>query len=234
MAKWTFVAVGVGLATGMGLIAAANSADGLDLRQEGGDIASILRDRSLQAESRQTTVDKLQKQIDQLTAESKSSTVKKENRRIQDLSDAAGRTPLTGPGVRVTLNDAPRSVEVPGLDPNLLVVHQQDIQAVVNALWAGGADAITLQGQRIGPGTAVKCVGNTVVIHGVPYAPPYVIEAIGPSGSLLHSLDISPEVSTFIEYSQQYKLVYESRIVSELKMPAAPPVALLAHARITD
>ena len=79
----------------------------------------------------------------------------------------------------MTLTDAPRSVDVPGLDPNVLVVHQQDIQAFVNALWAGGAEAISLQGQRLISTTGIKCVGNTVVLDGVPYSPPYVIEAIG-------------------------------------------------------
>ena len=52
-------------------------------------------------------------------------------------------------------------------------MHQQDIQAVVNALWAGGAEAMTIQGQRVISTTGIKCVGNTVVLHGVPYSPPY-------------------------------------------------------------
>ncbi len=62
-------------------------------------------------------------------------------------------------------------------------MHQQDIQAYVNALWAGGAEAITLQGQRLISTTGIKCVGNTVVLDGVPYSPPYVIEAIGDVGA---------------------------------------------------
>ena len=50
---------------------------------------------------------------------------------------------------------------------------------MVNALWSGGAEAMTIQGQRVISTTGVKCVGNTVVLHGIPYAPPYVISAIG-------------------------------------------------------
>ena len=49
----------------------------------------------------------------------------------------------------MTLDDAPESVAANGIDPDLLVVHQQDIQAVVNALWSGGAEAMTIQDQRV-------------------------------------------------------------------------------------
>ena len=96
---------------------------------------------------------------------------------------------MTGPTVSVTLDDAPSSVAANGVDADLLVVHQQDIQAVVNALWSGGAEAMTIQGQRVISTTGIKCVGNTVVLHGVPYAPPYVISAIGDQDRLEAALD---------------------------------------------
>ena len=57
---------------------------------------------------------------------------------------------------------------------------------MVNALWSGGAEAMTIQGQRVIATTGIKCVGNTVVLHGVPYAPPYVISAIGDPEKLQH------------------------------------------------
>ena len=81
----------------------------------------------------------------------------------------------------ITLTDAPDAVQdsVAEDDVSNLVVHQQDIQAVANALWAGGAEAMTIQGQRVVSTTGIRCVGNSVVLHDVPYAPPYVIRAIG-------------------------------------------------------
>ena len=85
------------------------------------------------------------------------------------------RSPVSGPAGHRDLEDAPLSVKPAGVDDDLLIVHQQDIQAVVNALWAGGAEAMTIQDQRVTTRTGIKCVGNTVVLHGVPYAPPYVI-----------------------------------------------------------
>ena len=88
--------------------------------------------------------------------------------KVAKLESPTGLTALHGPGIRVTLTDAPKSVNPEGVDPNLLVVHQQDIQAFVNALWVGGAEAISLQGQRLISTTGIKCVGNTVVLDGSP------------------------------------------------------------------
>ena len=103
---------------------------------------------------------------------------------ISRQGERVGLTAVIGPAVTVTLDDAPSSVAANGIEPDLLVVHQQDIQAVVNALWSGGAEAMTIQGQRVISTTAVKCVGNTVVLHGIPYSPPYDVVAIGDQARL--------------------------------------------------
>ena len=120
-------------------------------------------------------------------------------------------TPVAGPAVSVTLDDAPASVSDEGIDADLLVVHQQDIQAVVNALWSGGAEAMTIQGQRVIATTGIKCVGNTVVLHGVPYAPPYVVSAIGEPAKLRAALAESPALQVYRQYVDAYALVYRER-----------------------
>jgi uncharacterized protein YlxW (UPF0749 family) len=117
----------------------------------------------------------------------------------------------------------------------VLVVHQQDIQAFFNALWAGGAEAVSLQGQRLVSTTGIKCVGNTVVLDGVPYSPPYVIEAIGNRAQLNLALDQSPEVVTYRDYVEQYQLGLETRTLSDIEMSAYAGTVSLTHARaITD
>lgn len=131
----------------------------------------------------------------------------------------AGLTAVSGPGVRVTLDDAPLDVKPAGVDDDDLVVHQQDIQAVVNALWSGGAEAMTIQGQRVISTTGVKCVGNTVVLDGVPYAPPYVIEAIGDLDALQVALDTNPTIQIYRQYVAAYGLGYSVERVQELEAP---------------
>ncbi len=87
------------------------------------------------------------------------------------------------PGLVVTLNDAQRDAEgrfPRDASPDDLVVHQQDIQAVLNALWSAGAEGIQMQDQRIIGISAPRCVGgNTLLLNGRTYSPPYVITAIG-------------------------------------------------------
>jgi len=62
---------------------------------------------------------------------------------------------------------------------NDLVIHSQDVQAVVNALWRAGAEAVAINGQRLVGTSAVLCVGNTLLLNGTVHSPPYEIAAIG-------------------------------------------------------
>ena len=119
-------------------------------------------------------------------------------RRIERLKDPAGLVERSGPGVTVTLSDAPEDVinSTTG-DLNPLLVHQQDIQAVVNALWKGGATAVTIAGQRIVSTTGIRCEGNAVQLQGVPYPQPYVIQAVGDQGELLEALENDEYVATY-------------------------------------
>ena len=81
------------------------------------------------------------------------------------LAADAGLDPMRGPGVVVTLTDAQRDANgrfPRDASPDDLVVHQQDIQAVLNALWSGGAEGVQMQDQRIIGTSAPRCVGNTL------------------------------------------------------------------------
>ena len=118
-----------------------------------------------------------------------------------------------------------------GIEPDLLVVHQQDIQAVVNALWSGGAEAMTIQGQRVISTTAVKCVGNTVVLHGIPYAPPYVISAIGDQARLRAALAESEPIQIYQQYVEAYGLVFREESEPKAEFPAHEGSLDLVHAR---
>ena len=139
---------------------------------------------------------------------------------LATAEEQAGLSAVVGPGLRVTLTDAPAEVKPAGVSDDALVVHQQDIQAVVNALWTGGAEAMTIQGQRVIATTGIKCVGNTVVLHGVPYAPPYVIETIGDVDDLRAGLDASEAVRIYRQYVDAYGLGYDVSSRDQIDMPA--------------
>ena len=150
------------------------------------------------------------------------------------VADAAGLTPVTGPGLTVTLDDAPRQDGVPPAsdNPDDLVVHQQDVQAVVNALWAGGAEAMTLMGQRIISTSAVRCVGNTVILHGRVYSPPFVVRAIGDTAAMREALDDEPGVQYFKTYVERFGLGYSVRRSRQLVFPAYDGPLELPHVTV--
>jgi uncharacterized protein YlxW (UPF0749 family) len=131
--------------------------------------------------------------------------------RIDALAAAAGTAPLAGPAVRVTLDDAPPNATalVPGVpdpQPNDLVIHQQDLQAVVNALWQGGARGVQVMDQRLISTSAVRCVGNTLILQGRVYSPPYRVTAVGDQRKLRQALAASPAIQNYLQYVQAYGL----------------------------
>lgn len=178
------------LCGGLFVVSAANS-DGTDLRPgRYTDLASLVQDEADQYAALRQQVTDLDAQVQSLSADMSDRDVNRFHRKIAELKDPAGLEPRTGPGLTVTLSDAPEDVinSTTG-DVNLLLVHQQDIQAVVNALWKGGASAVTVEGQRIVSTTGIKCEGNAVQLQGVPYPQPYVIQAVGDQGSLLTAIE---------------------------------------------
>jgi uncharacterized protein YlxW (UPF0749 family) len=200
---------GVCLIAGVMIATSALNARGTDLRPgRNTDLVSLIQSQSRRnaALSRQLT--ELRHEVDTLSA-ANSAQDPDLAAELRRQTTYAGLGPVAGPAVTVTLKDAPASVAANGIDPDLLVVHQQDIQAVVNALWAGGAEAMTIQGQRVIATTGVKCVGNTVVLHGIPYAPPYVISAVGDPTRLQASLARSEPVRIYRQYVDVYGLGYQ-------------------------
>lgn len=164
-------------------------------------------------------------------AASRDGRVAAERASATDLTAPAGLTAVRGPGLVVSLDDAPRIDGAPAAsdNPDDLVVHQQDVQAVVNALWAGGAEAMTLMGQRLISTSAVRCVGNTVILHGRVYSPPFVVQAIGEPESLRDALNQEPGVAVFRDYVDRFGLGFEVRTRRNLQLPAYDGPLELAH-----
>ena len=127
------------------------------------------------------------------------------------LAADAGLDPIRGPGLVVTLKDAQRDANgrfPRDASPDDLVVHQQDIQGVLNALWSGGAEGIQMQDQRIIGTSAPQCVGNTLLLNGRTYSPPYVITAIGDPGAMQASLAANTSVIIYKQYVVRFGLGY--------------------------
>ena len=226
MSIWRILVPVVCLLAGFGFAVSAHSSHGTSLRPAS---TTNLADLVQTAEGQVHTADQqyaaLQSQVSALTKQAgqADSSVAAAQARLSALAGAGGLTGLQGPGIEVVLDDAPPSVVASpadaGVDPNELVVHQSDLQAVVNALWAGGADAMTIAGQRVVATSAVQCVGNTLLLNGEVYSPPFRVAAIGPYRTMKQRLDLSPGVKLFVQAAGYYGLGYTVESVDRLDLP---------------
>lgn len=205
------------LIAGLMMSTSALASRGTDLRpNRNTELVNLVQAEAQRNEELSRHLGRLRTEVDQLSRGASDGSVPSN----PAIEREAGLGAVRGPAVAVTLTDAPLSVQPHGVDGDLLVVHQQDIQAVANALWAGGAEAMTIQGQRITSRTGIKCVGNTVVLDSVPYAPPYVIVALGDQAALEASLADSPELKIYREYVDLYRLGWKQERIPDATFPA--------------
>lgn len=216
--------------SGLFIAVSAITAQGTDLRSDRNvTLRDLITEQGLLNSQLQTQIDEVRQEVSSLSGQDLG--LGQVQRNLEEAATAASVRPVVGPGLRVVLTDAPNDVKPPGVSDDNLVVHQQDIQAVVNALWDGGAEAMTIQGQRVISTTGIKCVGNTVVLHGVPYAPPYVIEAIGDQDRMQASLAAAPAVQIYRQYVEAYGLGYSEQRRDAIEMPGFVGSLGINHAR---
>ncbi|MET8398792.1 DUF881 domain-containing protein [Streptomyces sp900116325] len=196
---------------GLIFVTSANTAKGTNIRTDSSllKLSDLIQQRSGKNAALDDSNASLRDDIDSLAQRDDGST-KAEDARLKALEREAGTTKLSGRAVAVTLDDAPPDATAkpgyPDPQPNDLVIHQQDLQAVVNALWQGGARGIRVMDQRLISTSAVRCVGNTLILQGRVYSPPYRITAVGRPDSLKKALDNSPAIQNYLLYVKAYGL----------------------------
>ncbi|MFF4650258.1 DUF881 domain-containing protein [Streptomyces sp. NPDC001380] len=197
-------------------------------------LTDVIREKSGQNQQTQHQVAALQQHVDGLAEQQGQDPA--DVRRLAALERAAGLDPLKGPGLAVTLNDAPpgATARIPGVPepgPNDLVIHQQDIQAVVNALWRGGAKGVQVMDQRLIATSAVRCVGNTLILQGRVYSPPYVVRAVGDTTALRAAVDADPYISNYLQYVNAYGLGWKVDQNRSMTLPGYNGTVDLRYAR---
>ncbi len=219
------------------VVSAANS-EGTDLRPgRYTDLASLVNGEARDYHHLQQRVKDLNVDVASLTGAVNDRDVQRYQRRIEKLKDPAGLVPRSGPGVTVTLSDAPEDViNSTTQELKYLVVHQQDIQAVVNAMWKAGATAVTVQGQRVVSTTGIKCEGNAVQLQGVPYSQPYVISAVGDQASLLGAIDGDPYLQVYRQQAANptISVGWDLQLESSITAPAYDGLLDLNYAKPLD
>jgi uncharacterized protein YlxW (UPF0749 family) len=210
------------VAAGALFAASAVTSGGEDLRaQQTTELSDLIIQRQNDLVRLNGYVTDLQAQVDSLAAQRASDPqIAAARARIDALGAAAGTTDVSGSGVRVVLDDAPKESNTGEYLPDDLVVHQQDLQAVVNALWHGGATAIQVMDQRLIATSAVRCVGNTLILQGRVYSPPYAITAIGPKLELMAALADDPQLAVYRSWANLVGLGYQVEELLDVTVPA--------------
>ena len=137
---------------------------------------------------------------------------------VADMAVPAGLAPVRGPGVVVTLDDSLSDWDGSG-DPNDYIIHEEDLRAVVNALWAGGAEAMAINGQRVLSTSAIVCVGTTLRLNGAYYTPPYDIAVIGEPDALVEELQTDAAVRQFLSAVDEFDLGLDLETDDVLELP---------------
>jgi uncharacterized protein YlxW (UPF0749 family) len=233
---WRILVPAIALLAGMLFATSAETAQGTDLRAgRRVELTQLVaaEERSVGDSTRR--VIQLQGEVDALErqASAKDGRVRSARDESERLETYVGLRPVRGPGLTVVLDDAPRRPDgsLPkNARPDDVIVHQQDVQSVVNALWAGGADALGVMDQRLITTGAVRCVGNTLLLYGRTYSPPFRITAIGDPARLRARLEVEPGVRLYRQAVAYFGLGYEVKDEREVTLPGYDGPLRLSYA----
>ncbi|MFJ8805340.1 DUF881 domain-containing protein [Streptomyces sp. NPDC102490] len=217
-----------------------NTAKGTNIRTDASllKLSDLIHERSRENGDLEESNGTLREDVESL-AERDDGRTKSEDDKLAALEEKAGTQKLKGEAISVTLDDAPpdATAKLPGYpepQPDYLVIHQQDLQAVVNALWQGGAEGIKVMDQRLISTSAVRCVGNTLILQGRVYSPPYRIQAVGDPERLKNALAKSPAIQNYMVYVNVYGLGWKVEEDGRVTLPGYSGTADLHYARPVD
>ena len=220
---WRFGVPLVCLLAGLLLAATHGVSGGAEIRRSDAPrLVDLVREAQGSVNRLTTERDALTKKLDSVHGRSSNVALAAMLRRSAELAGEANMDPVHGPGLVVTLQDAQRDANgrfPRDASPDDLVVHQQDIQAVLNALWSAGAEGIQMQDQRIIATSVPRCVGNTLLLNGRTYSPPYRITAIGNAAAMQAALAAAPLVTLYKQYVVRFGLGYQEQVKPDVQIP---------------
>ncbi|MCV7224683.1 DUF881 domain-containing protein [Mycolicibacterium komossense] len=220
--RWRYGVPVVCLAAGLLLAATHGVSGGGEIRgSDSPRLVDLVREAQQSVDQLSGQRDALATQIDDTHGRSSDTALTAMLARAAELAAEAGLNPVHGPGLTITLTDAQRDANgrfPRDATPDDLVVHQQDIQAVLNALWSAGAEAVQMQDQRIIGTSAPRCVGNTLLLNGRTYSPPYTVTAIGDVSAMKAALAAAPLVTLYKQYVVRFGLGYTEQAGSDVQV----------------
>ncbi len=156
--------------------------------------------------------------------------VRQLNAQLEEARIAAGLIPLTGTGIVLQLDDS-QAVVPPGDSQADYLVGSRDIRSVVEELWAAGAEAIAINGERVTPTTAIIDIGASLLVNSAYLAPPYQVTALG-AADLYDRLSHSPGFIDFVRTrAETYGIRLSFAEPDSIDMPAFAGTVTLRYSR---
>ncbi|WEH19470.1 DUF881 domain-containing protein [Streptomyces sp. VNUA24] len=183
-----------------------------------------------------TTADELETSVDALrddvSARQRKALEDGGGRHGNDLvSVLSGAVEVHGPGVRLVVNDSKDAARGGDGDPRETSgfsdtgrVRDRDMQRVVNGLWASGAEAISINGQRLTALSAIRAAGDAILVDNKPLAPPYTVLAVGDGQRLSTRFQNSPDGLYLHALKENFGIRPTISVEDDIKVPAAPSV----------
>jgi uncharacterized protein YlxW (UPF0749 family) len=219
----------VGFLLTAGIAVGRTEADAIDERKEG--LIAVIRDRQDHVTELERELEQLRGQVAEVEAHS-GPRAGALQRTVARVEEAAGLLGISGPGVRVTMDDARSSCR--GAQPQDCRIQDADLQLAVNALFAAGAEAVAVGGERVIATTAIRGAGGSVLVNYRVLAPPYVVEAIGDPDGLLARFGESELAADFAAWTEVFGLGFSVEAVEELALPPYGGGLRLEHAVIAE
>jgi uncharacterized protein YlxW (UPF0749 family) len=181
------------------------------------ELANILKNQDMRLKKYESEIEDLRRQTNAYNRD----------REILRLKMAAGLLPITGKGIKIVLSDSetkPKEYE----DPVFRVVHYDQLELLINELWSAGAEAIAINGRRLGATSGFSCAGTTILIDTNRLAPPYQIEVIGDSNNLKNALMMP---GGFVEQQiLSFNLKFMIELKEKIDLPAYKGSIAFEHA----
>jgi uncharacterized protein YlxW (UPF0749 family) len=197
-----------------------------ELAKERQELIARIDDGDRRADSLQHSVDKLRKDVE---ARQRKALEKHGGGEAEVAGLLSGALPVHGPGIKLVVDDAKDTQDSDSGGPRQSSgfsdngrVRDRDLQRVVNGLWESGAEAVSVNGQRLTSLSAIRAAGDAILVDNKPLVPPYTLLAVGPGKKLSTTFQDSADGQYLQVLQENYGVRTSISTQDEVRLPAAP------------
>lgn len=234
----------LGLAAGLVLAACVVTVGAAQARVAAPVVAKEREELIDRIDEETAAADRLEESVDDLREE----VAARQRAALRDSGDRStlmgilsGATPVHGPGVRLVVNDAEDSTGGGDGDPRSTSgfsdtgrVRDRDLQRVVNGLWESGAEAVSVNGQRLTALSAIRAAGDAILVDNKPLVPPYTVLAVGDGEELSDGFQNGADGLYLHALQENYGIRTALSVEDDVRLPAATSVIVRTAQPITE